>query len=561
MFKTTGAAVLALCTAILFHSLALAATPPTQTVRVILVGDSTMARNSGYGEQLCAWFKPQVACVNVAKGGRSSRSYREEGSWAKVMELLADKRSFRTTYVLLQFGHNDQPGRPERSTTLPQFTENMARYVKEVRDAGDTPVLVTPLTRREFKDGKIVQDLEPWAAATRQVAQDNQVALLDLNRDSERAVNKIGPTASNELAQGPPSAAVSQAALTGTTIPANIPPADMPDLRAPPVSFDYTHVGPKGGEFFAAVIAKEIRGSVKPLARHMAKKPKPAVVNASREFPIWRTTPPGGEHVIVQQSVLERSTKPGFHDRALLGVTTPTLTVYKPDKPDGSGVLVIPGGSYLRVVLDKEGEETARRLNEHGITAAVLVYRLPGDGWAAGRDAPLQDAQRAMRLLRSGMAGQLDPARIGVLGFSAGGDLAAAVTLRHDEKLYEPVDQADLNPVRPDFSALIYPALDFPVRTPSGGEALAAKAPIASFVKGSAPPTIIIHAANDTTCPVEGSLQMFSALKAANVPAEMHIFEDGGHGFGVRAASGKPVAVWPDLVVRWGVDHKFFTGP
>jgi acetyl esterase/lipase len=582
MIKTTRAASLALCAAVGLGlsiiavgapahaadsaaapapaSAADSAAPSAHTIRVILVGDSTIQRNSGYGEHLCARFKPDVECINVAKGGRSSRTFREEGLWQKVLDRLADKQSFETSYVLIQFGHNDQPGKPERSTTLPEFTENMARYVKETREAGAVPVLITPLTRRQFKNGKITQDLEPWAAATRQVAKDNNVPLLDLTRDSEQAVQNIGSTRANDLAQAPPSAAVKQAALTGTTIEANPSPANGPKLPAPPVSFDYTHLGPKGGEFFAEIVAKELRGAVKPLARHLSSKGRALVTNAPQEFQIWRSTPPGAEKVTVKPETIERSKMPGRHDRALVGITTPTLTVYRPEKPDGSAVLVIPGGAYLRVVIDKEGEETARRLNAHGITAAVLIYRLPGDGWAAGRDASLQDAQRAMRLMRSGMAGAVDPKRIGVLGFSAGGDLAAAVTLRHDDKLYEPVDQADLASARPDFTVLMYAALEMPVRLANGGELLPPTIRYAPLINSSTPPVFFIHAADDNTVSVNLSLNAFAALKAAKVPAEMHIFEEGGHGFGVRQAAGKPVEAWPDLLVRWGVQHQFFTG-
>ncbi len=289
-----------------------------------------------------------------------------------------------------------------------------------------------------------------------------------------------------------------------------------------------------------------------------AKAPAPSA--PPLELDVWRGAPPGAESVTVEQTVIERSTKPGFHDRALLGITRPTLTVYKPNKPDGSAVLILPGGAYLRVVIDKEGEETARRLNARGITAAVLVYRLPADGWAAGRDAPLQDAQRALRLLRSGVAGQLDKARIGVLGFSAGGDLAAALALRHAAPTCERTDAADLLSARPNFAVLMYPALNMAVKPPDGKAPIVAKVALESLVTNTAPPCFLVHAADDASVSVDLSLKLFSALKAANVPAELHVFSAGGHGFGVRLAAGKPVAAWPDLLVRWGQHHQFFKG-
>jgi acetyl esterase/lipase len=283
-----------------------------------------------------------------------------------------------------------------------------------------------------------------------------------------------------------------------------------------------------------------------------AAEPAPPVID------VWSGKPPGGASVKVEQTVIERSTTPGLHDRALIGITRPTLTIYKPSKPDGSAVLIIPGGSYQRVVIDKEGEETARRLNAVGVTTAVLVYRLPADGWAAGRDAPLQDAQRALRLLRSGVAGALDRARIGALGFSAGGDLAAALALRHDAPTYERTDAVDQLSARPDFLVLMYPAINMTIK-PEGKAPITANVALESLVTSAAPPCFIVHAADDTSVSVALSLGMFSALKAANVPTEMHVFSTGGHGFGLRLAAGKPAEAWPDLLVRWGRHHRFFT--
>ncbi|HTV18148.1 MAG TPA: GDSL-type esterase/lipase family protein [Polyangiaceae bacterium] len=553
---------LAFLAALLGVAPALAAESPTPSARVLLVGDSTLARGSGYGDALCARFRPEVACANLAKGGRSSRSYRQEGSWTAVLEQLrAPDPAAR--YVLIQFGHNDQPGHDDRSTTLEQFTENMAGYVRDVRDAGATPVLVTPLTRRQFEAGKVVKDLEPWAEAVRKVAKEAGVVLLDLHRDSVSAVQALGPVRAGGLAEAPPSAAVVAAARTGNSIEVPKTARDAAGLRpAPRAEFDYTHLGPSGADLFADMVAREVRAALPPLAAFLSPKPPAPSAERPLVLDVWPAgVAPGGDAVSVKETVIERSTTPGLHDRALIGITRPTLTIYSPAKPDGSAVLILPGGAYLRVVIDKEGEETARRLNAHGITAAVLLYRLPADGWAAGRDAPLQDAQRALRLLRSGVAGPLDPARIGVLGFSAGGDLAAALSLRADGVTYARVDQADLVSARPDFSAFMYPALDMSVKPPDGKAPIPPRAPILGFVNQWSPPAFIAHAADDASVAVDQSLRLFSALKAVNVPAEMHIFSAGGHGFGVRLAAGKPVEAWPDLLVRWGQYHQFFKGP
>src|SRR6266700_3954908 len=167
-----------------------AALPP---VRIILVGDSTMAINNGWGPGFCADVVREVTCVNMAKNGRSSGSYRAEGSWANVMEALKHNHDYKATYVLIQFGHNDQPGKPGRSTDLAtEFPANMRQYVKEVAAAGGTPVLVTPLTRRTFKDGKVKDDLAAWATATKKVAAEEGVPVLDLNTESLAAVQAMG---------------------------------------------------------------------------------------------------------------------------------------------------------------------------------------------------------------------------------------------------------------------------------------------------------------------------------------------------------------------------------
>jgi lysophospholipase L1-like esterase len=239
------------------------------SVRVILVGDSTMATRSGYGDALCARFGPQVSCTNLARGGRSSKSFRVEGLWDAVLQLLDEGRGegqFQRTYVLIQFGHNDQPGKAERSTTLPEFGANLQRYVEDVHDKAATAVLVTPLTRRQFRDGKLIRGLEDWAQATRAVAQKSDTPLLDLHADSAAAIEAAGPTVANTFAPGPPSAEVAAAALTGTTIEF-IKPA-QPDPDHP--TFDYTHLGAAGATFFADMVIKEIQGGLPELARFIA---------------------------------------------------------------------------------------------------------------------------------------------------------------------------------------------------------------------------------------------------------------------------------------------------
>ncbi|HWU15673.1 MAG TPA: rhamnogalacturonan acetylesterase, partial [Caulobacter sp.] len=167
--------------------------PHFNAIKIVLVGDSTTAVQGGWGPSFCARHVTSfAACINLARGGRSSGNYRTEGSWALAMDEIRSG-GFNDTYVLVQFGHNDQPGKPGRSTDLAtEFPANMKRYVEDVRSAGGKPVLVTPLTRRQFRDGKLVDDLGPWAQAVRKVAAETGTPLVDLHADSFAAVQAMG---------------------------------------------------------------------------------------------------------------------------------------------------------------------------------------------------------------------------------------------------------------------------------------------------------------------------------------------------------------------------------
>ncbi|MFL6447875.1 MAG: rhamnogalacturonan acetylesterase [Bryobacteraceae bacterium] len=251
------------CTAFAGQHCSAGTLPP---IRIILVGDSTMAVGSGYGPGFCAQVKDEATCLNMAKGGRSTKSYREEGSWAEVTETLHQIAPYTATYVLIQFGHNDQPNKPGRSTDLAtEFPANMRTYVQEVRAAGAKPVLVTPLTRRMFRDGKLEDTLGPWAEATRKVAAAESVPLLDLYRDSSAAIQKLGPTEANTLAMATAPPAFAESARAGTSRP--LAPKQPSSTRAesqgdPGPVFDYTHLGSKGSLYFGRMVAAELISTV-----------------------------------------------------------------------------------------------------------------------------------------------------------------------------------------------------------------------------------------------------------------------------------------------------------
>ena len=258
-------------------------------IRIILVGDSTMAVRSGWGPGFSKDIVTEVTFLNMAKGGRSSGSYRAEGSWAKVIDVLKSNANFKATYVLIQFGHNDQPGKPGRSTNLTnEFPANIRQYVSDVVSNGAKPVLITPLTRRSFKDVQVRNDLLPWADAIKKVATDMGVPVIDLNADSVAAVQKMGPVEANTLAMAPPPPIVAESAASGNSVPApktiastNITSATTNSAavvagnnaverkgEAAP-RFDYTHLGAKGSAFFARMVADELAKAVPDLQPYL----------------------------------------------------------------------------------------------------------------------------------------------------------------------------------------------------------------------------------------------------------------------------------------------------
>ncbi|MCB1058234.1 MAG: alpha/beta hydrolase [Acidobacteria bacterium] len=295
--------------------------------------------------------------------------------------------------------------------------------------------------------------------------------------------------------------------------------------------------------------------------RGEAASPPPADPLPGEEILLWPGDAPGSEGLPLDRVVTERSRDPELHDRIVTRIRRPRLRAVRPAEPNGTAVVVVPGGAYQRVVVDKEGFDVAEWLNGLGVTAFVLEYRLPAEGHANPSDVPLEDAQRALRLLRS-RAKELgiDPSRIGVLGFSAGGHLAGALAAYHDAQVYQPADAADRESARPDFAVLIYPVVHADWVSPAVLEApglrqVVEKYPLVPRASESGdldawPPTFLVQTADDPSVRVEGALRLFAALHSAGIPAEIHVFQTGGHGFGIRNAEG-PVARWPALCGEW----------
>ncbi len=258
--------------------------------KIILVGDSTTQVGSGWGGSFCAnHLTSFVSCINLARGGRGTFDYRAEGSWDIATSEMKTP-GYTQIYVLIQFGHNDQPGKPGRSTDLyKEYPDNLRHYVNDVRAAGAIPVLVTPLTRRSFKDGSLQNDLEAWSEAVRGVAKEMNVPLVDLSAASVAAVQAMGPVEAISLAETAPPQVVIDAAKTGTTIGAPKPPAPAtpaapvtPPAQStevvvtpqghPTVVFDYTHLGPKGADFFSAMVTMELAKAVPDLRKDLVQE-------------------------------------------------------------------------------------------------------------------------------------------------------------------------------------------------------------------------------------------------------------------------------------------------
>ena len=294
-----------------------------------------------------------------------------------------------------------------------------------------------------------------------------------------------------------------------------------------------------------------------------ARAASPGLVEPVETIDLWPAGAPGMPAIALTETVNERSTDAQLTDRAVFGISRPRMAVFRPDRPNGAAVLVTPGGGYRWVVIDKEGYEIGRWLSARGFTVFVLFYRLPGEGWAAGPDVALADAQRAMRLIRHRAVDfGIDPVRVAAMGFSAGGHVCADLAARFAAPVYAPVDGFDALSARPMLAAPIYPVVSMAEGVAHAGSRLQllGASPSAAMVAAhspdrtmpaDAPPHFLLHAEDDDVVPVDNTLLLRAALKARGVAVETHLFQHGGHGFGLRKAIGKPVEVWPELFRAW----------
>lgn len=295
----------------------------------------------------------------------------------------------------------------------------------------------------------------------------------------------------------------------------------------------------------AAAIAAQALGGLSPLQAH-----------AVEEIPLWPGTPPGKGGVTGPEKLGGEGAGYG----AVSNIASPRMRVYRPNHPNGRAVIVCGGGGYFRIQLWKESTPAARWLQNRGYTVFELLYRLPNDGWEPS--APFADAQRAMKIVRTRAEEfGLRPDRIGIMGFSAGGHLAGYTALLPEQELYSGDDRYEQVSARPDFAALLFPVVT--LRAPydttrtrreilgrDASPAAEAAWSLDTHAHEGAPPTIIFSASDDPITPPGHGIAMFQALVAAKAPAELHIFEAGGHGWGLGTPE-QGLSQWPEIFEAW----------
>jgi acetyl esterase/lipase len=286
----------------------------------------------------------------------------------------------------------------------------------------------------------------------------------------------------------------------------------------------------------------------------------------SQEFiGLWPGTPPGGAGIQLDLKVTDTVQPDGFHVRAISQIQQPGFFVYRPIKPTGLAMLIIPGGGYAAEGGDRGGREIAQYFASRGIISFVLRYRLPGEGWKNRDMVPLQDAQRAMRLIR---AGEYGAQKLGVIGFSAGGHLSASLALLHGMTTYEKISGADSGDAKPFIAAHMYPVITMGTGAHAGSrDKLLGENPSAEMIDkwslekhvgaDTVPSFLALAADDDVVPPMPNGIAFYQKLQEAKIASQMHVFEAGGHGFSLHWAQGKPCGAWPELFLSWAGTHGF----
>lgn len=278
-----------------------------------------------------------------------------------------------------------------------------------------------------------------------------------------------------------------------------------------------------------------------------------------KEINLWPESVPNSIHAADYQEVYNKNKD------QLSKVTNPTLTVFEPENPNGTSVIICPGGGYQYLAINKEGYKTAEWFNSMGITAFVLKYRLPSDKIMENKSVgPLQDAQEAVRYIRRhAKKWNLDPNKIGVLGYSAGGHLAASLSTKYDEVVYDIVDDTS---AKPNFSILVYPVISMKddithkgsrnkLLGESASTELIEQFSTENLINADTPPTFLVHALDDKGVVAENSINYFLKLRQHQVISEMHLYQSGGHGFGLGKDGTSQF--WTEQCENWLRQNQF----
>lgn len=269
--------------------------------------------------------------------------------------------------------------------------------------------------------------------------------------------------------------------------------------------------------------------------------------DAREPMPVWPDFAPGETTKFTGEKLPARKGEDPPVTR-VVKITQPTFTVHIPEKPNGTSVVILPGGGFGRVVPDLEGTEAADWLNRHGVSAFVVSYRTKGPNDAEGWLKPLQDSQRMVSVVRSrAKAWGLNPDRVGLFGFSAGGQVAARHLSDGSKLAYEPVDQIDEISHQPNFAILVYPWNIYDAKNDRLIDGVK--------VPANCPPTFLVHTHDDRSSSL-GAVLFYADLKRQNIPAALHVYGNGGHGYGTRSRPGSDISTWPDHATTWLASQK-----
>lgn len=297
---------------------------------------------------------------------------------------------------------------------------------------------------------------------------------------------------------------------------------------------------------------------------------RPGLARTGETIELWPQPPAGALHSGMTEIVEQSSSDPAYSSRRIKGISRPRMIAFPAAQPNGSAMLIIPGGGFEWNYFEHEGYYLADILNRAGITCFVLFYRLAQDGWSDPASVGPADAQRAMRVIRANAARfHLDSARVGVMGFSAGGFLTATLATRHSARFSTSIDATDKLSARPLLTAPIYPVQTVDPAYAYGGVApsLFGGRPTAAQIRDWSPdlnvtpdavPTFLVHAEDDDTVPVANTVRLRDAMVAARITVETHLFANGGHGFGVRPQPGHPDGLWLPLFLNFARGQKLF---